>query len=859
MNQALIIVESPTKARTIKKFLPQGYEVIASMGHIRDLPSSAREIPKSHKEEAWARLGVDVAHDFAPLYVVPYGQGKHIKELKAALKGKNFVYLATDEDREGESISWHLLQVLNPKVPVKRMVFHEITKEAILRAIEEGRDLDIDLVHAQETRRILDRLYGYTLSPLLWRKLIRGLSAGRVQSPGLRLLVDREKARMAHVSALYLDALATYKTKTTGESFEARLQSIDGKSLALAKDFDPNTGELAPKSNAVLLGKDELGRIATELRDPQTRFVVAELNEKTQFSKPAAPFITSSLQQEANRKLGFSARKTMSVAQTLYEQGYITYMRTDSYNLSSEAIKGARAAVAKLFGDEALTPKARNYGSAKGAQEAHEAIRPAGSFPRGPESLKLDKDQFKLYSLIYKRTLATQMIDAEKLITNLKVVTKLASYGKELSFSASGSRIIEPGFMRLYVVSHDEEGAYDDMERLLPKLEEGQEVELQELDPQEHYTKAPSRYTEASLIKELEKLGIGRPSTYAAILSTLKARDYMVYQGKALAPTFTGFAVIQLLEEYFDYLVEYDFTSSLENALDEIAQGERDYIAYLHSFFSGSEGLEAQAQAREKAIEDARTLKFAHLAPYVLAVGAYGVYAQKGEEKRTIPEDVIPSDLTIAQLDELFAHSRDGESLGKDPKTGKNVYVLSGRFGYYVQLGETPDAEDKEAAKPRRASIPKQVRKPSSLSLEDALRLLALPRVVGTHPETGEEIEANNGRFGPYVRYNGTFYSLPKGVDPVEVSFEEALDIIANSKKGASTRIDLGEVDGVKVEVLAGRYGTYAKYGKKNIRLSAELKERDPKSISLDEVKPFLDQEAKPKKTTRRKAKTAKS
>src|SRR6056297_1752249 len=631
-HTALVIVESPTKARTIRRFLPKNYIVEASIGHVRDLPQSASDIPKDLKKTSWARLGIDVENGFKPLYIVPRGKGKIIRELKKKLKDVDQLLLATDEDREGESISWHLVKVLNPKVPVKRMVFHEITKTAIQKALENERDIDTNLVNAQETRRILDRLYGYTLSPLIWKKIAYGLSAGRVQSPGLRLIVERERERIRFKKSVYWDLKALMRKSADSDErdFEAQLDTVDGARIARGKDFDPETGELKAeqgqekKGNKILvLDENAAHELVDEIRSAEWK--VESITEKRSRNRPAPPFITSTLQQEGNRKLRLSARETMRTAQRLYEQGFITYMRTDSPALSSEGVNGAVQAVRSLYGEEFLADNIRQYSSkSKSAQEAHEAIRPAGEVFKHPDDTGLEGREKALYALIWKRTLASQMAEARKVSTTARLVAGRAR------FTATGTRIEFPGFIRVYVEGKDDpEAALDDKETFLPPLAEGEVLSLCRIDPNYHETKPPARYTEATLVRTLESMTIGRPSTYASIINTLFDRGYVRKQGNALIPTFTGFAVIQLLERHFHYLIEYGFTSGMEAALDEIAYGKVDRQEYLESFYSGEDGLQQKVEQREKEIspDESRTIKLPHINIVDgIKVGKYGPY-----------------------------------------------------------------------------------------------------------------------------------------------------------------------------------------------------------------------------------------
>jgi DNA topoisomerase-1 len=591
----LVIVESPTKAKTIRKFLPKNYVIEASMGHIRDLPQSATDIPEKFKKEEWAKIGVNVEEDFAPLYVVPKGKFKVITDIRKKMHDADVLYLATDEDREGEAISWHLLEMLKPKIPVKRMVFHEITKTAILKALEDTRDVDMRLVHAQETRRILDRLVGYTVSPLIWKKIAYGLSAGRVQSAGLRLIVERERERIRFRSATYWDLEAQFnKSGQNGGDFKGKSISWNGKRIATTKDFDESTGKLlaSKEDNIHVLNGDEADQLVKTLG--QAAFTVLSVEEKQFTQRPSVPFITSSLQQEANRKLSMTARDAMRTAQSLYEQGFITYMRTDSPSLSGEAIKGARSAVEGLFGNDYLSPEPRQFASKnKGAQEAHEAIRPAGAEFKHPKETGLSGRELALYELIWMRTVASQMADAQKLSVSVRVEGKKAS--ETVLFTATGSRILFPGFLRAYVEgSDDPDSALEDREVILPAMKTGDQVSLKSLDALTHTTKPPARFTEASLVQQLEKEGIGRPSTYASIIDTIQDRGYVRKLGNALVPTFTGVAVMQLLEKYFENLVDYKFTSEMENSLDEIAEGKLEHLPYLKKFYSGKTGLAEQ-------------------------------------------------------------------------------------------------------------------------------------------------------------------------------------------------------------------------------------------------------------------------
>jgi DNA topoisomerase-1 len=859
-KKVLVIVESPTKARTIKQFLPSRFQVEASVGHIRDLPQTASEIPASVKAEAWSRLGIDVEKDFSPLYVIPKEKAALVRTLKAQVKEAEELYLATDEDREGESISWHLLDVLSPKIPVKRMVFHEITERAIREALDHTRDIDMNLVNAQETRRLLDRLYGYTLSPLIWKKIAYGLSAGRVQSPGLRLLVERELARCRFKTAEYWDLKVLLKRADgKGAAFEAKLAEVGGRKVAQGKDFDPETGDLTKNSKAVLLSEAEARQLETALK--ASAWTVAEVNEKETTQHPAPPFTTSTLQQEANRKLGFSARDAMRVAQKLYEEGFITYMRTDSPALSGEAIGGARSTIAKLFGNEFVPERPRQYSAkSESAQEAHEAIRPALPF-RAPEATGLSGRERALYELIWKRTLASQMAEARKSVVNAKIEAGGAV------FAASGTRILFPGFLRVYVEgSDDPEQALDTMEVILPPLAKGDAVSPESVSADRHWTKPPARFTEAALVQRLEKEGIGRPSTYATIIATLQDRGYVFRKENTLVPTFTGMAVTALLEHNFPQLVEYKFTSKMEEDLDEIAMGQHDRLAYLKEFYNGPAGLEAVVGQTEKRIDatGSRSLSLPQLRPeQVIKIGRFGPYivepkADGTEAKASLPEDQAPADLTSKDVETLLTRTETGpQSLGTDPASGLPVYALAGRFGPHLQVGDKA-----EGFKPRTVSLPKGMT-PESVTLEDALKLLSLPRTLGKHPETGEPVIANNGRFGPYVGHNGEFRSLKKGDDLFTVALDRALELLSEEKKARASQTVIKEFavgeGGLKrkVSVIAGKYGAYLKSGVRNISLPEGKKTPEAAAtLTAEEVAALLNAPAKKtaaKKTVRTK------
>lgn len=827
-NKILVIVESPAKARTLSKFLPRHFEVTASMGHVRDLPQSATEIPARLKGEGWAKLGVNVENNFEPLYVTSKGKGKIINEIKGKLKKADQLYLATDEDREGESISWHLLELLKPKIPVKRMVFHEITQEAILEALEHCRDIDPALVEAQETRRILDRLVGYTLSPLIWKKIAYGLSAGRVQSAGLRMIVERERERIRFKSGTYWDLAA--ELAKGGKVFEAKLFSIDGNRIATGKDFDESTGKLKADKNVRLIGETEAKKLEAELK--KETWKVSAIEKRDFNSSPAAPFITSTLQMEANRKLGFAANRTMRTAQRLYEAGHISYMRTDSPALSTQAITAARECVEARYGKEYLFETVRQYKSkSKGAQEAHEAIRPAGAHFQTADESGLEGDDYKLYDLIWKRTVATQMSEAQKQSQTVRIAAGSSE------FTASGTRILFPGFIRAYVEGDDDpEAALEDKEVVLPELQEGENLNLKKLEALSHETKPPARYTEASLVRRLEQEGIGRPSTYASILSTIIDRDYARKQGNALCPTFTGFAVVQLLERHFNEWVDYGFTARMEQTLDEIAEGEKKGVPYLREFYlDKTHGLKTHVDEKESLIdpEESRVIHLEQIAGADVRVGRYGAYFEKGETKASIPIDLAPADLTEEVIQELVEVSeKGGESIGRHPESGEPIFCLVGRYGPYVQLGEATE----ETPKPRRASVPKSIPY-REITVEQAAKLLSLPRELGPHPDSGKPVTANNGRFGPYVVHAGEFRSIKKDfADVYTITLEEGLRLLAEPKRGRGGNKVLKELgnhpsDNKPVKVYEGRFGPYIKYKSSNVSVP---KDQDIEKLTLE-------------------------
>jgi DNA topoisomerase-1 len=848
LGRALVIVESPTKARTIRDFLPDGFVVAASMGHVRDLPSDAKEIPAKYKGQEWARFGVNVAEDFAPLYVIPSDKRGVVKELKDELKDVGTLYLATDEDREGESISWHLLDVLQPKVPVRRMVFHEITREAIQDALEHTRDVDQNMVRAQETRRILDRLVGYTLSPLLWKKIAFGLSAGRVQSVATRLIVDRERERLAFRTGSYWDLTATLVHDRS--EFEAGMVALDGKRLATGKDFDENTGKLAVGADVVLLDETTAQALVAKLRDAPWQVVSVEQTPRTM--RPYAPFTTSTLQQEANRKLRFSAKQTMQVAQKLYERGFITYMRTDSVALSDQAITAARTLVSGLYGNEYLPDSPRRYANkVANAQEAHEAIRPAGSVFRTPDQTGLDDNELALYDLIWKRTVASQMKDAKKTSTTAEIRVLNAT------FRASGLRTDFAGFLRAYVEgSDDPEAALEDRDTPLPPLKTGDAPACTGLEPVGHETKPPARYTEASLVKTLEENGVGRPSTYASIIGTIVDRGYVVRQGQALVPTFTAFAVTDLLKKHFGHLVDVEFTKGMEDRLDAIAAGESDSLAYLREFYLGDAGLQQETARGEKDIKpsEARVVALEGLGATV-RIGRFGPYVERedGSEspiRASLPKDATPGDINAERVEALLKQRAEGPaSVGVHPETNEPIYLLDGQYGPYVQLGE-----GEEKKKPKRSSLPKGV-KPEDVTLEMAIGLLSLPRLLGEHPETGRPVKAGLGRFGPYILHDkgkgeAEFRSLKAGDDVLTVSFERAVALLAEPKaargrRGTATPLrELGPhpKDQGAVQLFEGKYGPYVKHGDLNASLP---KGADMQAFTLDQAVALLTERGK--------------
>jgi len=850
-DRKLVIVESPAKAKTIAGYLGPGYIVESSIGHIRDLPNNASEIPAKLKGEEWARLGVNVDNDFEPIYVVDARKKKVVADLKAKLKGADELLLATDEDREGEAIAWHLREVLAPTVPVRRMVFHEITRPAIEKALTQTREIDDNLVDAQETRRILDRLYGYGVSPVLWRKIMQGLSAGRVQSVATRLVVGRERERMAFVAADYWDVVATFDPG----AFAARLAAVDGKRVAQGRDFGQD-GELR-SDEVVQLAEPEARDLAAKLDG--AAFTVASVEEKPYTRRPAAPFMTSTLQQEASRKLRLSSQQTMRVAQRLYENGYITYMRTDSTTLSESALAAARDQARELYGPDAVPAEPRRYErKVKNAQEAHEAIRPAGDRFRTPDQVarELSGDELKLYDLIWKRTVASQMADARGQTVSVRIAAT-ASDGRATEFATAGTVITFRGFLLAYEEGRDDPSA-DAEEKVLPALHERDALSATGLEPEGHSTSPPARFTEASLVKALEERGIGRPSTYAAIMGTILDRGYVRKQGQALIPEFLAFSVVQLLEQHFARLVDYEFTARMEDDLDEIASGEEARSAWLQRFYfgeNGNDGLKSQIEGRLDEI-DAREVNTVGLprTDIVVRVGKYGPYLERGEERQTLPPDIAPDELTPERAEELLAQAGNEHELGVDPETGHAIALRAGRYGPYVT--ELLDGDEK----PRTASLFKSM-SPESVTLEDALRLLTLPRTLGE--SESEEVVAANGRYGPYVKKGKESRSLDSEEQLFSITLDEALAKLAEPKQrgrraAAPPLKELGDdpVSGKPIVLKEGRFGPYVTDGETNASLRA--------SDSVEEIAPERAAEllqnrreqgpAKKKRTTRKRS-----
>ncbi len=866
MPKRLVIVESPTKARTLGQYLGSDFVVESSIGHIRDLPANASEIPKEHKSEPWARIGVNVDADFKPLYVVQPAKKSKIVELKRLLKESDELLLATDEDREGEAISWHLLEVLKPKIPVRRMVFHEITRRAIVESLEHTREIDRNLVDAQEARRIIDRLYGYMVSPVLWRKVAPRLSAGRVQSVAVRILVERERARIRFTAAEYWDLLAEFTTGAS-ERFEARLVSVDGAKVATGKDFDADTGLLQDPKLCHLDAADAAG-LKEELGGATFRVTDVEESEFTR--SPAPPFTTSTLQQEANRKLRFHARRTMRAAQRLYETGFITYMRTDSVSLSDEAVALTRAEIEARYGPDYLPESPRNYrNKVKNAQEAHEAIRPAGSRVASVDDVRteLGADEARLYELIRNRTVACQMKNARGRRMRLQIGS--AGTARTAVFQARGSVIDFPGFLRAYVEGRtDPAAALADLDRLLPAVSTDEEL-LATLAPGDHVTSPPARLTEAGLIKALEESGIGRPSTYASIIDTIERREYTFRKGNALVPTFMAFAVVQLMENHLGHLINADFTARMEDRLDKISRGERDPLPYLREFYFGN-GMPGLKRIVEDKTEDIDPRQVCSIPigsdeegrAVIVRVGRYGPFIQRGDSTANIPDGTCPDELTVEVASQLIEDSEKGdEPIGAHPESSEPVYVKVGRYGPYVQLGD-PDKEAKE--KPKMVSLLKGM-SPAEVSLDLALQLLALPRIVAQDND-GVDILASNGRYGPYIKRGDDTRSLEADDDLLTLTRMRALELLAQEKRSSFRRKpkqiaifeSVEKLAGASIQVLDGRYGPYVTDGQTNASLPKDIAE--PAAISLDLALELLEKrraqgprKKRPRRKTRKK------
>ena len=829
MPKPLVIVESPAKAKTIAGILGRDFVVESSIGHIRDLPRNASEVPSAFKAEPWSRMGVDIDNGFKPIYVVSPDKRKQVSKLKSLLKDASELYLATDEDREGESIAWHLTEVLNPRIPVKRMVFHEITRPAIQAAVQNPRELDRRLVDAQEARRILDRLYGYEVSPVLWKKVMPGLSAGRVQSVATRILVERERARIRFRSASYWDIEGTFEAGDGG--FTAQLVSLDGARLATGKDFD-ESGALKT-ADVARLDEQAARGLAASLHGSDFR--VRSVEEKPWRRSPAAPFMTSTLQQDAARKLRFSAHRTMRVAQTLYENGYITYMRTDSVTLSDTAVAAARAQAIEMYGADSVPEQPRHYTSrVKNAQEAHEAIRPAGDTFRTPDDVRdeLSGDEFRLYDLIWKRTIASAMADARGQSVQVRLGAT-SSDGRDAEFAAAGKTITFPGFLRAYVEGADDpEAELENQEVILPPLSEGAPLTVVVLEPKGHETQPPPRFTEATLVKALEEMGIGRPSTYASILDTIEQRGYVFKKGTALVPSFTAFAVVTLLEQHFGHLVDYDFTARMENELDDIANGDQEANPYLSRFYFGNGQVGLKEMVTERLADiDARDVNSIPIGndtdgnEIVIRVGRYGPYLQRGDDRASIPEDLPPDELTLEKASELLSAPSGDRVLGADAE-GTPVIARVGRYGPYVQLGD-PDGNAKQ--KPKTSSLFKSMSL-ETITLEDALKLLDLPRVVGVDPADGEEIAALNGRYGPYIKKGSDSRSLENEEQLFSITLDEALALLAQPKRRRGQRAaaaplkELGAdpSSGKPIVLREGRFGPYVTDGETNASLQKD-------------------------------------
>lgn len=861
-GNALVIVESPAKAKTIEKYLGSGFVVEASVGHVRDLPKGASEIPAKYRKEKWARLGVNVDANFEPIYIVPEEKVKQVSKLKDLMRKATSLYLATDEDREGEAISWHLLETLKPKknLSVQRLVFHEITKSAILKALNSPRQVDYNLVKAQETRRILDRLFGYEASPILWYKIKNNLSAGRVQSVAVRLIVQREYERINFHKASYWDVIGKFSPQGQ-KDFQAILSRVGDKLIPAGKDFDPSTGNILKPEKFILLTEETAVSLINRLQSCPA--VVDSVEEKPYATHPYPPFTTSALQQEANRKLNFTAKKTMSVAQSLYENGRITYMRTDSTNLSQEAISAARRLVEEHYGKEYLPSSPRIYTKkVKNAQEAHEAIRPAGNeFPL-PDDLRkyLTDDEYRLYDLIWKRTVASQMADSTGKRKTIVVAVD------NTRFNVSGKTITFPGYMRAYVEGKDDPNAeLATHEIVLPDLKKGEALQISSLTPQGHTTTPPQRYSEAALTHTLEEKGIGRPSTYASIIDVILNRNYVFKKNGALVPSWTAFAVCKLLETYFHTLVDYDFTADMENALDEISNGTRDRDAYLRAFYFGNQqtdagkdgstvdsfpfpedfspGLKALIEENKNIIDPKKISSFligapkkedgSEASPIILRVGRYGPFLEQDEIQANVPEDLPPDELTLSKAQELLSASKNSEQpIGYHPDDARPIFLKHGRYGWYVQCGDASQSEDAV----QNASLLKGMTE-NDVTLEVALQLLALPKTLGTNPSNNESVIASNGRFGSYVKCGSETRSIPATISVLTITLEQALDLLAQEKvKGrASTAkttplktFGISPVTNQEIKLLNGRYGSYVTDGETNASI--------PKDVSQDDL-----------------------
>jgi DNA topoisomerase-1 len=872
-GKSLVIVESPAKARTISKYLGTDYIVEASIGHVRDLPAGKKEVPEKFKTETWAYLGVNTEADFEPLYIVPDEKKKQVKKLKDALKQADELYLATDEDREGEAISWHLQEILKPKVPVHRLVFHEITKEAIQNALKATRQIDSSLVRAQETRRILDRLYGFDMSNLLWRKIGKGTSAGRVQSVAVRLIVDRERERIAFVDSTYWDLEAVFATEQN-ERLAATLSTVDGRRIPRGSDFDSDTGKLK-NPDLMQMGEDEAKALVAKLKSAD--FKVTKVEVKPFAQRPLPPFTTSTMQQEANRKLGFTAKRTMSAAQRLYENGHITYMRTDSTTLSKEAVGAARELVRSEYGDNFLHPQVRTYsGKVKNAQEAHEAIRPAGTPFKLPETIRgeLDSDQFRLFDLIWKRTIACQMADAKK--QRISVVIS----GGGTTFTASGTSILFEGFLRAYVEGSDNpEAELANKETLLPQVKENESLSAKDLDPKSHTTQPPARFTEASLTRTLEERGIGRPSTFASIIGTItdERRNYIFKKGSALVPTWRAFSVTRLMETHFGTLVDYEFTADLEDFLDSISRDEGERDEYLRKFYFGDAsadkhnvGLQKRLVEKLEEIDPNETARFSlgtpetgeHREEVYVRVGKYGPYLEQGERTASIPDGMPPDEMDLKRGLELLEEGQvEEEPIGTHPETGKPIYVKVGRFGPYIQLGDPDDEEKRNQGLLKNMTV-------EDLTLEMACKLLTLPRTLGDFPDNGKPIQAFDGRYGPYIKCEKETRSLPADLSPLDVTLEKAIELLKQPKqRGRGTPkepLKLYEkpspITEKEVKILDGRFGPYVTDGETNASLRKGM---DAKEMTFEAALDLLAERAakgpskkkkKKKKATKKKA-----